>query len=73
MKKKNKMITEKKFREKYKGRAKFRIAPGSDDPYNPATSRVIISAISDDATYRELSSLEDDLLDIFDVEVIIFN
>jgi hypothetical protein len=64
-------MNEKQIRKKYKGRARFRVAPGSDNPYNPAVSRVIIEP-KDTTTYEELKAQENMLAEIFDVETVVF-
>ena len=62
---------EKLIRKKFKGKATFRIASGSDNPFNTAVSRVIVSPKDNDA-YKKLKSMESTLERAFDVEVVVF-
>ena len=60
---------EKKIRKEYKGRASFRVAPGSDNPYSTSVRRLIVGP-TDEKTHWELRRI--DLQEIFDVEVVTF-
>jgi len=68
MKKKN---YQELIRKRYKGKATFRIAPGSDNPYNPAVERLIVST-KDDKVYKQLKKIEEKLKKMFNVEIVMF-
>ena len=65
------MTTAKQFRRKFKGKATFRVAPGSDSPYSAAVSRLVVTTNSE-RVYKKLKSMENKLQEIFEVEIVIF-
>jgi hypothetical protein len=66
-------LTPARVRRMFKGKAKFRVAPGSDNPYNTAVPRVIVSNIKDNKTYETLKRMESKLEEAFDVEIVVYD
>jgi len=62
-----------KLKKRFAGKAKFRVAPGSDNPASDKIPRVIVTfSQRDNETYKEIHSMAEDIIDMFEVEDLVF-